>query len=88
MKLFDIYKNKTDNSLIQIQCYANHLNVSENSIVVFSNIEKHSDNEIGYCPSFNGYGTRTEIEEKYELLVAQKDLDKYDTWNDILKLIE
>jgi hypothetical protein len=88
MKLFDIYKSKEGSSLIQIESYATHMNTSKNSIVIFSNIEKHNDIEIGSCPSFNGYGTREEIEDKYELLVPQEELDNYENWNDIFKLIE
>ena len=64
------------------------MNLLEKSIVVFSNIEKHNEIEIGSCPSFNGYGTSEEIEKEYELLVAQEDLNKYETWEDIFKLIK
>ena len=87
MKLFDIYKNKTNNSLIQIDSYATYINECKDMIVVFKNIEKHSEDEIGSSPSFNGYGTSEEIEEKYELLVPQDELKNYKTWNDIFKLI-
>jgi hypothetical protein len=77
MKLFDVYKNKKTNELIQIQCFASHMNNWENNIIVFCNIEKHNDFEIGLCPSFNGYGTQAEIEDKFELFVPQEDLQKY-----------
>ena len=91
MKLYDIYKNKKNNNLIQIDSYATHINEPEDivvdGIVVFKNIEKH-EYEIGSSPSFNGYGTLEEIEEKYELLVPQGELKNYKTWNDIFKLIE
>jgi hypothetical protein len=87
MKLFDIYKNKTDNEIIQIESYATHMNTLKDSIVIFSRIEKHNEIEIGSCPSFNGYGTRKEIEQEYELLVKQEDLEKYETWDDIFKLL-
>lgn len=88
MKLYDVYKSKEDDTLIQIESYATHMNSFKDSIVVFSNIEKHNDSEIGSCPSFNGYGTREEIEKKYELLVPQGKLGEYEDWNDIFKLVE
>lgn len=88
MKLYDIYKNKKDNSLIQIDSYATHMNGIKVMVVVFKNIEKHSESEIGSSPSFNGYGTSEEIESEYELLVPQEELKKYKTWNNIFKLIE
>lgn len=89
MKLFDIYRHKTSGNIIQIECFATHMNKlskSKDSIVVFSNIEKHNDFEIGSCPSFNGYGTREEIESEYDLLVPQEHLDKYSDWNEIFAL--
>ena len=88
MKLFNVYKNKKNNHLIQIDSYATHINNNKDMIVVFKNIERHSESEIGSSPSFNGYGTSEEIEEKYELLVPQDELKNYKTWNDIFKLIE
>jgi ssDNA-specific exonuclease RecJ len=87
MKLFDVYKSKNDDEIIQIESYATHMNTLKDSIIVFSRIERHNEIEIGSCPSFNGYGTREEIEKYYELLVKQEDLDKYEDWNDIFKLI-
>ena len=88
MKLYDIYKKKTNNSLIQIDSYATRMNNCKDSIVVFKNIEKHNESEIGSSPSFNGYGTSEEIEEEYELLVPQDELKNYKTWEDIFKLVE
>lgn len=89
MKLFDVYKNKKDNSIIQIDSFATPMNrLGEGFIIVYKNIEKHNDIEIGSCPSFNGYGTSEEIEKEYELLVAQENLDKYETWEDIFKLVK
>lgn len=88
MTIFDIYKNKKDNSLIQIDSFATHMNSNKDMIIVYSNIEKHSEYEIGSCPSFNGYGTKQEIESEYELFIKSKDLKKYDDWNDIFDLLE
>lgn len=88
MKLYDIYRNRETNNLIQIDNFARHMNTSENMIVVFTNIERHNDFEIGSCPSFNGYGTTDEIEKDYELLVTQEDLNKYEGWEEIFKLIK
>lgn len=88
MKLFDVYKHKENDSLIQIDSYATHMNDSKDSIVVYRNISKHNEFEIGSCPSFNGYGTQEEIEKEYELLVPEEDLNKYESWNDIFALIK
>lgn len=54
----------------------------------FSNIERHNKFEIGSIPSLNGYGTKEEIEEEYDLLVKQEDLDKYNDWDEIFDLIK
>ena len=89
MKLGDIYKHKTDNNIIQIDSFANHIN-DENpfrTIIVFANISKSMD-MYGSCPSFNGYGSQEEIEEKYELLVSQENLSKYNSWEEIFDLIK
>ena len=60
MKIGDIYKNKENNSIIQIDSFATPMGrfCEEKTIIVFRKIE----NEIGSCPSFNGYGTQEEIE--------------------------
>lgn len=88
MRLNDIYKNKKDNSIIQIDSFATRMNESKNTIIVFSNIEKHNEFEIGSCPSFNGYGLQEEIESEYELLVPQEKLRNYKDWNEIFELIK
>lgn len=89
MKLGDIYVNKEDKGIIQIDSFASHMNElgSDKLIIVFSNIEKHNEFEIGSCPSFNGYGTQEEIESKYDLLVPQEELNKYSDWDEIFKLV-
>lgn len=88
MKLFDIYKNKQTNELIQIDSFANHMGTHKKMFIVFKGIDKHNEFEIGSCPSFNMYGTQKEIEKEYELLVPQEELNKYEDWNDIFKLIK
>ena len=78
MKLGDIYVNKEDNkSIIQIDSFAAHMAKFEKDIIIiFKQIEKHNEFEIGSCPSFNGYGTKEEIEKEYELVVPQEKLDE------------
>ena len=89
MKLGDIYKHKENNSIIQIDSFASHMgDLLEGHIIVFRQIEKHNEFEIGSCPSFNGYGSQEEIENEYELLVPQEELSNYSDWNEILKLVD
>ena len=42
MKLYDVYVNKNNKNIIQIDSFADHINNS-NLIVVFRNIEKHNE---------------------------------------------
>ena len=90
MTIGDIYINKSDSSdIIQIDSFAFHMNnLRENFIIVYRNIEKHNEYEIGSCPSNNGYGSQEEIEAKYDLLVPSEKLREYSVWNEVLKLIE
>ena len=90
MKIGDIYKHKENNSIIQIDSFATPMGkIGEgDSVIVFRQIERHNEFEIGSCPSFNGYGTQEEIEEEYELLVPQEKLCEYKDWNEIFKLLE
>lgn len=89
MKLGDIYVNKKDKSIIQIDSYATHMGeFSEKSIVIFRQMERHNTYEIGSVPSFNGYGSREEIESEYELLVPQEKLKNYSDWNEIFDMVE
>ena len=86
MKLGDIYVNKENKSLIQIDSFASHMgNISSDSIIVFRQVKKYGV-EIGSVPSFNGYGLQEEIESEYELLVPQDELNNYSDWNEIFKL--
>ena len=89
MKIGDIYVSKTDRlDIIQIDSYAFHMDNWKEKFIVYQHIEKHNEYEIGSCPSKNGYGSQEEIEEKYELLVSQEELQNYSDWNEIFKLIE
>lgn len=51
-------------------------------------MERHNVYEIGSVPSFNGYGSREEIESEYELLVPQGKLKNYSDWNEIFDMVE
>lgn len=90
MKLEEIYKHKENNSIIQIDSFATPMGdfTRGKSIIIFRQIEKHNEFEIGSCPSFNGYGSQEEIEAEYELLVSQDDLRNYSNWNEIFELAE
>lgn len=90
MKLGDIYKNKENNSIIQIDSFATPMGKfgEGESIIVFRQIERHNEFEIGSCTSFNGYGTQEEIETEYELLVSQENLSNYSDWDEIFQLVE
>jgi hypothetical protein len=88
MQLFDIYKDKESNEIIQISSFANHINNSNSMIIVFNNIGRFGDQGIGSCPSSDGYGSKEEIEEKYELLIPKNKLQEYESWEEILDLVE
>lgn len=90
MKLGDVYRHRENNSIIQIDSFAMPMGrfVDDNSfIIIFKQIEKHNEYEIGSCPSNNGYGSREEIEKEYELLVSQEKLSEYQDWNEIFELL-
>lgn len=88
MKLGDIYVNKENKSIIQIDSFATRMAKSgKDIIIIFRQIEKHNEFEIGSCPSFNGYGTEKEIKDEYELLVSQEKLKEYNDWNEVFKLV-
>lgn len=90
MKLGDVYRHKENNSIIQIDSFAARMGKIGygDSIIVFRQIVKHNEFEIGSCPSFNGYGTQEEIEKDYELLVPQDKLNEYQDWNEIFELLD
>lgn len=89
MTLGDVYKHKENNSVIQIDSFADHMGrfLEGEQIVVFRQIEK-SNGEFGSLASFNGYGSQEEIESEYELLVSREDLSNYSDWNEIFELAE
>ena len=89
MRLGDIYVNKKDKSIIQIDSYATHMGeFTEKSIVIFRQMERHNAYEIGSVPSFHGYGSQEEIESEYELLVPQEKVKNYSDWNEIFDMVE
>lgn len=90
MKLGDVYRNRENNSVIQIDSFATPMGRfgEGDFIIVFRQIEKHNEYEIGSCPSFNGYGTQQEIEKEYALLVPQEKLSEYQDWNEIFELLD
>ena len=90
MTIGDIYINKSDDSdIIQIDSFAFHMNNwREDFIIIYRNIERHNEHEIGSCPSNNGYGSQEEIEDKYKLLIPRNELKNYSDWNEIFKLVE
>ncbi|MFR6665169.1 MAG: hypothetical protein ACLUQX_03310 [Thomasclavelia spiroformis] len=52
MKLGDIYVNKENESIIQIDSFATHMaKPGKDTIIIFRQIEKHNEFEIGSCPS-------------------------------------
>lgn len=86
MTLGDIYINKENKSIIQIDSYASPMgDFLKGHIVVFRQLEEYGD-VIGSMPSFNGYGSKEEIESEYELLISQEELNKYGGWNEIFEL--
>lgn len=87
MKLFDIYKRRQGEDIIQIESFATHMGRHDNMVIVFKHII-NSENMQGSCPSFNGYGSEEEIEYEYELLVPQEKLNDYETWNEIFALVK
>ena len=87
MKLGEIYRHKENDSIIQIDSFASHIN-GLGTIIVYRHIEKHNNFEMGCCLSFNGYGSKEEIESKYELLLSQEELSNCSDWNEIFKLVE
>ena len=88
MKIGDIYKHKESNDVISIECFANHINEFNpfKVIIVYAHIVK-SMGVWGHIPSFNGYGSAEEIEEKYELVMVADDVRKYDSWDDVMDFL-
>ena len=88
MKLGDIYVHKVNGDIIQIDSFASHIKEFNpfKTIIVFSNIVKSMD-MYGSCPSFNGYGSKEEIEEEYELVVTQEELKNYNSMEEVVDYI-
>lgn len=86
MMLGDIYINKENKSIIQIDSYASPMgDFLKGCIIIFRQLEEYSG-LIGSTSNFNGYGSQKEIESEYELLVPQEKLKEYDDWNEIFEL--
>lgn len=86
MKIGEIYINKKNKSIIQIDSFATHIGEIGKPIIVYRHIENHGG-MIGSLCSFNGYGSVEEIEAEYDLLVSQEDLgNKYNDWDEIFEL--
>jgi len=86
MKLGDIYINKENKSIVQIDSFTSPMgDFTKGHIIVFRQLEKHGG-VIGGLPSFNGYGLQEEIEKEYELLVPQEKLSEYDDWDKVFEL--
>ena len=83
MKLMDIWKHKESNKLIQIESYATNIKSGNDTIVVFNNI-----NRQGYNPSFNGYGTKEEIESEYELFICSDRAYQMESYDEIFDEFE
>lgn len=86
MRLSDIYKHKETNEIIQIDSFATGIGKRTDMVIVFTRMF-NDGMMIGSCPSFNGYGTREEIESKYELLVDQDNIRDYKSWDEIFELV-
>lgn len=85
MKIGEIYINKENKSIIQIDSFATHMGRVNKPIIIYSYIENHNG-MIGSCRSFNGYGSLEEIKQEYDLFISQEDLDKYNSWDEIFEL--
>lgn len=90
MKIGDVYRHKEKNSIIQIDSFATPMGKfvdASSFFIVFKQIEKHNEYEIGSRPSNNGYGSQEEIEKEYELLLPQEELYMYQDWNEVFELL-
>ena len=79
----DIWKHKESNKLIQIESFATNIKTGGDRIIVFNNI-----NRQGYSPSFNGYGTKEEIEDEYELFICSDRAYQMETYDEIFDELE
>lgn len=87
LKLGEVYINKKNKSIIQIDSFATHMGEIDKPIIIYRCIGNHGGMIIS-CPSFNGYGSSEEIEAEYDLLIPQEDLDKYNSWDEVLDIVK
>lgn len=65
----------------------NKILLDKNPIVVFKYINIENDFNVPF-PIFLNYRTKEEIEDKYELFIAQKDLLNYNIIEDIISKVK
>lgn len=89
MELLDIYKHKESSKLIQITAFATPMGriQSDGFTIVFSQLHK-MNGRVVTTPSQYGYGSEKEIEKEYELFLHREEVNKYETWDEIYKLLE
>ena len=83
MKLMDIWKHKESNRLIQIESFATNIKTGSDMVIVFNNL-----NRQGYNPSFNGYGTKEEIESEYDLFICSDRAIQIETYDEMFYELE
>lgn len=88
MTLGDIYKSKTSKRIIQIDSFAKHMGKWGNNFVIVYTHIFNNGGMYGSSPSDNGYGTKEEIENEYELLLTVDQLKDYKDWKDVFSLIK
>jgi len=88
MHLGDVYVNMKTKEIIQISCFARHMDSFKNMLIIYNKMFNNGG-DIGFSPSGCGYGKSVEeIEEKYSLLVSDYNLNQYKSWEEIFKLVE
>lgn len=87
MKLGDVYINKNTKDIIQISCFARHMNKWDDGFLIIYENVFNNGGMIGTSPSDCGYAkSPSEIEDEYELLVPQSELPKYETWEEVFEI--
>ena len=79
----DIWKHKESNRLIQIESFATNIKTGSDMVIVFNNL-----NRQGYNPSFNGYGTKEEIESEYDLFICSDRAIQIETYDEMFYELE
>jgi hypothetical protein len=83
MTLGDVYVNKENGNIIQISCFARHLNQLGELIIIYDNVFNNGG-MIGFAPSDCGYAkSKEEIEQYYDLLIPNGQ-DK--NWVEVFEL--